>query len=329
VTGDPRTLMKKTGKLLVLILLCSGLGCGGERGASPNATNSGAAGREAARQAAKTGAISDSPAQPYTFGQPPAGGGGEATFKEVSLGQAEAARQQPAAVERKIVRNASLSVEVESPAQALTRAASLAESLGGYVVSSESSQQGGSGEVKPHEVVTVKLRVPARNFEEAVRQVRALGSRVAGENITGEDVTEEYIDLEARVRTQRALEAQFLEIMKSSKTVAEALEVQKQLAEVRTEIERVEGRRRYLENQVSFSTVTATLSPPAALVSASGFLGGLRDAFGDGLDIAVAVTLGLIRVGLALLPILLFVVLPAALLVRYVLRRRGRARVAE
>jgi len=306
---------KKT--LLPLLLLCSALGCAGGREAAPRAIHTGTADNAAGGPAAAREA------------QPP-DGGAPAEFRQVSLAQAEAAPQEPSApAQRKIVRNASLTVEVDSPAEALPRVASLAESLGGYVVSSESRQQGGSEEVRPHEVVTVVLRVPAANFEEARKQVRALGGRVADEKVTGQDVTEEYIDLEARVRTQRALEAQFLEIMKGSETVAEALEVQRELANVRTEIERVEGRRRYLENQVSLSTVTVTLVPPASLVSASGFFAGMRSALGDGIGFAVNVTFALIRAGLALLPVLLFVVLPLALLVRYVLRRRRPARVAE
>jgi hypothetical protein len=308
-------------------MLC--LGCGGasER---QSATNSGAR-SEAQRPAANTGSTGGGYSEAGAPGQAPGGGQGTGavTLTQASLSQTGAAEQAPAtSSERKIIRNASLSIEVDSPSAVLPRMTSLAESLGGYVVSSEASQQEGTEGVKPHEVVTAKLRVPARNFDEAIRQVRALGSRVTGEQVTGEDVTEEYIDLEARVRTQRALEGQYLEIMKSADTVAEALEVQKQLAEVRTEIERVEGRRRYLENQVSFSTITVTLTPPGALVNAAGVFGGLRDAFGDGLDIAVAVTRGLIRLALALVPILLFVVLPIVLLVRYILRRR-RPRVAE
>jgi hypothetical protein len=63
---------------------------------------------------------------------------------------------------------------------------------------------------------------------------------------TGQDVTEEYIDLEARLRSKKALEAQFLEIMKQAHKISDALEVQSQIADVRADIERIEGRRRFL-----------------------------------------------------------------------------------
>jgi len=114
--------------------------------------------------------------------------------------------------------------------------------------------------------------------------------------------------------------------MKRADKVSDALEVHTQLAGVRTEIERVEGRRRFLENQAALSTINATLQPPAPLVgvNTSGFFSGLKSAFGDGIDIAAAIILGLIRFGIALLPVLLLVVLPLVFLWRRFLRPRFR-----
>ncbi|PYS79964.1 MAG: hypothetical protein DMF66_00895, partial [Acidobacteria bacterium] len=143
------------------------------------------------------------------------------------------------------------------------------------------------------------------------------GSRVTAEKITGQDVTEEYIDLEARLRTQKALEAQLLDIMKGARAVSDAITVERELANVRTEIERLEGRRRFLENQTSLSTIKVTLQPPSPLVSTTGFFRSVRSAFGDGIDIAAAITLFLIRVLLALIPLAVFIGLPFFFLVRY------------
>ncbi len=254
----------------------------------------------------------------------------EPVIQNVSLSQADAAQQAPAAVERKIIRNAALTVEVESPADAQRRIASLAESRGGFVVTSESRQQGGYGDAKPYEIVTLEVRVPAAQFDAVLGEIRSVGSRVAAEKITGQDVTEEYIDLEARIRTQKALEGQFLEIMKRAARVSDALEVQNALANVRTEIERLEGRRRFLESQTSLSTIKVTLQPPAPLINAnaSGFFTSVGRAIGDGIEVAAAITLALIRIALALVPVLLLVVLPFVLLLRYIMRRLRRRRAA-
>jgi Domain of unknown function (DUF4349) len=248
-----------------------------------------------------------------------------ADFKKVSLAQADQSQAATAAIERKIIRNAELTIEVAAPGEAQRKAASIAETHGGFVITSEAQQSDGTAQ--PAEVVNITMRVPAAQFDAAVSEIRALGSRVRQEKTTGQDVTEEFIDLEARLRAQRALEAQYLEIMKGASRVTDALEVNRQLAEVRGVIEQVEGRRRFLENQATLSTIKVTLQTPAPLVSATtgGFFGGIKQALGDGVDIAATIILVLIRIVIALIPVLLLIVLPIILLWRF-LRRFRRPR---
>ncbi|HEX8282178.1 MAG TPA: DUF4349 domain-containing protein [Pyrinomonadaceae bacterium] len=260
-------------------------------------------------------------------------GGGDVDMKTVSLQQTEDSTPQqqagqPAAVERKIIRNATLTLEADDPSKAVQRVASVAESRGGFVVTSESRQQGGARGSKGYEVFTVEMRVPAAQFDAALAEIRAAAAGVTSERITGKDVTEEYIDLEARLHTQRATEERLLEIMKTADAVADAIAVQRELTNVRTEIERLEGRRRFLENQSSLSTIGVTIQPPEPLVSTTGFVHSLGQAFGEGVDIAASITLFLIRLLLALIPVVVFIGLPAYFLLRYLVRRVRRARPA-
>jgi ribosomal protein S13 len=234
--------------------------------------------------------------------------------------------------ERKIIRNAALTLETTAPAEGQRKISSIAETRGGFVVTSETRQQDYGGDnSRSYELITVEVRVPAAQFDAALAEIRGVGSRVSTEKITGQDVTEEYIDLEARIRTQKALEEQFIEIMKRAARVSDALEVQRELAEVRTEIERLEGRRRFLENQSSLSTIKVTLQPPAPLVAAStsGFMHNVKEALGDGVDFSAGLVLLLIRLVIGLIPVTLFIFLPIGLLVRYLVRRRRRFRLAE
>ena len=256
-------------------------------------------------------------------------GGGDAAMKTVSLEQTEDPQppQGAAPAARRIIRNAALTLEVGEPSKAMQRVATIAEARGGFVVTSESRQQTAAGGGRTYDVVTVEMRVPSEQFDAALADIRAAAGNVTSQKITGRDVTEEYIDLEARLRTQRALETQLLEIMKGAKQVADAISVQRELTNVRTEIERVEGRRRFLENQSSLSTITVTLQPPAPLIGTTGFFRGVGSAFGEGVDIAAAITLFLIRVLLALIPVLLFLGVPAYFLLRF-LGRRLRSRPA-
>ena len=119
-----------------------------------------------------------------------------------------------------------------------------------------------------------------------------------------------------RASARRALEAQFLEIMKQARKISDAMEVQTQLAEVRTEIERLEGRRRFLENQSALSTINITLHTPTPVVAAAtrGFVYDLKAAFGDGMDTGAGIFLGIIQFVIVMIPVMLFIVIPMACL---------------
>ena len=152
----------------------------------------------------------------------------------VSLNQADAANAAAQAIARKIIRDANLTIEVSSPADSQRKIFSVAEAHGGFVVTSEMTQQTSDDKSKPELSVNLIVRVPAAEFDRAMEEIRAVASRVVQEKRTGKDVTEEFIDLEARMKNQKALEAQFLEVMKRAGKVEDALEVQRQLADVRT-----------------------------------------------------------------------------------------------
>ncbi|HLF83655.1 MAG TPA: DUF4349 domain-containing protein [Blastocatellia bacterium] len=237
-----------------------------------------------------------------------------------SIGTVYAATE---AVERKIIRNGELTLETESPTDGLRKITAAAEAHGGFVVTSEFKQNNVAAGAKPSQSVTVVARVPASQFASAMEQIRTAGERVVSEKVTGQDVSEEYLDLEARLRNKKALEGQFLEIMKQARKVEDALEVQSQLADVRTEIERLEGRRRFLENQAALSTITTTLQMPQPIIAAtpSGFGATIKRAFGDAVDTAVSIGLFVIQAVIVLVPITFFFGLPGWVVWR-ALRRR-------
>jgi hypothetical protein len=234
--------------------------------------------------------------------------------------------------ERKIIRDADLRLEADSPEDVQQRVTAIAESTGGFVV--ESQQSGGDGRTGGRDTVSMTIRVPADKFAAALDEIRKAAGRVVTEQVKGQDVTEEFIDIEARLRATRALELQFMEIMKRATSVDEALNVQRQLASVRGDIEKIEGRKRFLENQASLSTIKIRVQTPAAIsASGSGFFYKLTESFGDGLDVALNFVLGLVTVLIAILPFLIFIVLPVYLVARYfwnkARRRKTAAEIAE
>ncbi len=247
---------------------------------------------------------------------------------QVSLDQADKSKAETVPTERKIIRNADLSLEAPAPEEAQQKITAIAESKGGFVV--ESQQSSSSSSVTTRDIVTMTVRVPAAKFNESLDEIRKVSSRVIVETIKGQDVTEEFVDIEARLKTKKALEEQFLEIMKQGKTVADALSVQRELANVRGEIEQIEGRKRFLENQSSLSTIKIRLQTPTAYsANSSGFFYQLRQAFGSGFNFALNFILGLVTFVIAILPFVIFIVLPIYFLLRYFWRRLRTRRLAK
>jgi hypothetical protein len=241
------------------------------------------------------------------------------TEQEVSLNSAGVAQ----AVERKIIRNAEMTIETDTPNESQRLIGSIAEKHGGFVVISESKQNEAVSQSVASTVVNMVVRVPAQKFEATMEEIRGVGGHILHEKRAGQDVTEEYIDLEARIRTKRALETQFMEIMKQAHKVSDALEVQTQLAEVRTEIERLEGRRRFLENQSALSTINITLHTPIPAVAAAtrGFLYDLKAAFGEGVEVGTDILFGIIRFVIVMIPVTLFILTPAWFAFKWLRRR--------
>ncbi len=248
----------------------------------------------------------------------------------VAADGASPAKAAPAAAEpRRIIRTAELSIEAASPADIQARAASLAQAKGGFVLSADTSHfqlEGGAEETN----VDMVLRVPVAAFESTLEGLRALGTRVANEKVRGEDVTEEYVDLEARLHAQRAIEQQYLEILKQAHAIHDVLEVQEKLGTVRTEIERAEGRRRYLEDRTNLATITVHISGHIEALEASGpgFGNSVRRAGHDAVAVAILLVNGAIRFVGVLLPVAFLVLLPAYLVLAWLARRRKKASTA-
>lgn len=299
----------KSPKFLFLILSLSLLaGCG-----SALRSRSESAERFETKSTASEGLSAGNAYDSQSKGQP-------AAPAQVSLNQADQSHSIAEAMDRKILRDANLTLEVETPAEVQRKISSIAESLGGFVVTSESKQRQVENGGQKLEVNLV-VRVPATQFGSALDQIRSAG-HVTAEKITGQDVTEEFIDLEARIKTQKALELQFLEIMKQAHKVEDALEVQSQIADVRTEIEKLEGRKRFLENRASLSTITVNIQSPTAIaVNTTGFGRDIRQAIADSVDVAREIILFLIRFVIVMIPVFLLLLLPAWFVARYVFRR--------
>jgi hypothetical protein len=108
--------------------------------------------------------------------------------------------------------------------------------------------------------LSVTIRVPALRFQEALRRISLLGD-VTHRDISAEDVTQEFMDLEVRLKNARAGRERLEQVLKRANDVKDALLVERELDRLAAEIERIEGRLKYLRDRAAFSTLTVSFQP--------------------------------------------------------------------
>lgn len=102
----------------------------------------------------------------------------------------------------------------------------------------------------------IRVRVPSKNFDLFLSDISKGVTYFDNKEISSQDVTEEYIDIDARLKAKKILEARYLELLKKANKVSEMLEIEAQLSAIREEIEAKEGQLRYMQSQVSMSTIS-------------------------------------------------------------------------
>jgi hypothetical protein len=176
----------------------------------------------------------------------------------------------------RIVQTASLSLSVprNSFEAAIDDARTLAGGLGGFVVSSSATQGAEQRLVSG----TLVIRVPERSYSQAMSALAEIG-RVESREEAGQDVSQEFVDLEARRRHLEAVERQLLELLTRADSVPAALAAQSRLDDVQLELEQVRGRLRYLDDQVSFATISLRVHERPVAATPTGDGRGIVDAW--------------------------------------------------
>jgi hypothetical protein len=163
-----------------------------------------------------------------------------------------------------VIRIGQAFIEVEKVDPAILKIRQLTAQVGGYIANS--SVSGGRDQIRQ---ATMELKIPARRYDEAVGSLSTIG-KVETVNSTAQDVGEEFVDVTARVNNARRLEERLINLLANrTGKLDEVLRVERELARVREEIERYEGRLRYLSSRVATSTLTITIHEASPLLGNS------------------------------------------------------------
>ena len=189
-----------------------------------------------------------------------------------------------AAATAMIIRTGNATIKVDSLEPAVARLRALAVSVGGYV--GNTSMQTGSDQLRS---ATVEIKVPAPRWGQLVSGLKPIGTLESlGES--AEDVGEEFVDVQARVANARRLEARLIDLLANrTGKLSDALQVERELARVREEIERYEGRIRYLQTQTAISTMTVTIHEPTPVLGSHPGDNPITQAFRDAWRLFVGV----------------------------------------
>lgn len=233
-----RRMLSLIGILLILGVLFAGCGAGGGSAKKEDASTASAdrampQGAPAQNQVAK-------PEQSKSAGGSPTA----------------APSPSPVPSDRKIIQNAQFDVKIKDSDDAVAHISQAARASGGYV---QETRQ--SGTKQQGRTVNMTLRVPAGQYGTLIDLINGLGEVTQRREWT-EDVTEQYVDLEARIKTQQIHLQQLNKLYERSGSIKEMMELEQEISRITADLESMEGRIRVLSNRVGFSTLMVNLYEP-------------------------------------------------------------------
>ena len=164
-----------------------------------------------------------------------------------------------------VIRTAVASVKVDSLEPAMTALRQLAARVGGFIANA--AIQTGEGELRS---ANIEVKVPAARFDEVMTGLKPIGE-LESSKVHTDDVGEEYVDVTARMDNSRRLERRLIDLLATrTGKLKDVLDVEQSLARVREEIERYEGRLRYLRAHTAMSTLTVYVHEPVPIVGSVG-----------------------------------------------------------
>lgn len=272
-------------------------------------------------------ATSGAPAPMATMA--PAAAEAPAADRAMDKGMTESVAQTANAVQpdRMIIYNGTMALVVKDTEATAQQVAELAKSLGGYIANMNSFRI----EDLPHFSMT--MRVPAENFDAARAALREMALRVDNENVNTNDVTDQYIDLEARLKTMKATETELQTLLTETRErggkVEDIMSIYRELTNLRGQIESIQGQLNALSKQVAFSTLDVTLTPDALSrpITTDEWrpLETLRGSLGTLVEVMQGLIDFLIRLIIVVVPVLIVLAIPVVLvtlIIRWLVRRR-------
>lgn len=245
---------------------------------------------------------------------------GQGRESNISAGYSGADTADAAVDDRKIVKTGSITIEVPDIDKSLDDISAIASRYNGYVVNSNQSAN------TDNPTGRISIRVPADKYNDALKAIKEIATKVNYETTNSQDVTEQYMDLKAQLHNLEATEAQYLELLKKAENVQDILEVQRELSNVRGNIERTKGRIQYIERTSDTSLIEVNLRKSTAIGQSTWDIPGIFKSAVDGLIILGKILVGILIWLLVFSPLWILILVIVFIAMR---RKKKRQNIAQ
>ncbi len=221
-------------------------------------------------------------------------------------------------VSKKIIKEGEITFETSDLKKARIALTDSLKKLGGYV-DEENEENNADTERKEY---TLKIRIPAQNFEKFLSAVSSSADRVESKSIRIKDVTTQFIDVTTRLANKKLLEDRYKGLLAKASKMSDVLEVENKLNEIRTDIETTQGQLNYLNKQIAYSSLQVTFFTRSidAKNDGNGFGYKLKMAVSNSWDLLQNIFFGIITAW----PVILISVIVIFVLRKWLRRRKAR-----
>lgn len=213
---------------------------------------------------------------------------------------------------RKLIKEGSLRFETDGIAETRKHIERICAQYKAYI----SSEQ--AYDYENRQEIQLEIRMPAQFFDSLFAHISSTAVKIESKDIRVRDVTEEFIDVEARLSAKKDLESRYRELMKQAVKVEEMLQIEREIGNLRAEIESIEGRLRYLKDRVAYSILSLTFFERST--ASIGFFRHIHQGLSNGWELLQWFLIGLVNIW----PFILI----AAGIIYYFIRRRKKRKNA-
>lgn len=216
----------------------------------------------------------------------------KANVKMMDLAMPPTSSQSPQVdTSKKIIKEGNINFETSDVNKTRKNIIYSVQKAGGYVAEDNQSKDESSGRKE----YVLKVRIPSKKFDALLDTISGKADKIDSKNISIRDVTTEYIDIKSRLDNKKKLEARYLVLLSKATRMADILQVEAKLTEIRSDIESTQGQLNYMDKQGAYSLLDITFySKYVVPANGNGFAYKFRSAISGGLDWLEGLFFGLV-----------------------------------